>query len=225
MKGIPDRVEYCAIPAYYINEVMPAVSDLDELKLTLHLFRILYRKKGRLQYVTCNELKRDPAVLESMIGRDADPDRILGRILEKIIDRGVLASIDNGPEPVYFVNTAENRKIAGGMTSPAEHPADTVDEPAPRLPDIFEHYEQNVGLLTPLVADELRLAEKTYPQAWIVEAVNEAVLNNKRSWRYIAKILDTWQLEGKSGGSHRKDHPDDDPTKYTRGKYGKFVRH
>jgi len=56
-------------------------------------------------------------------------------------------------------------------------------------PNIFILYEQNIGLLTPPIADELRQAEQTYPAGWIEEAFREAVSLNKRSWRYIRAIL------------------------------------
>ena len=64
-------------------------------------------------------------------------------------------------------------------------------------PDIFVLYEQNIGLLTPPIADELRQAEQTYPAGWIEEAFREAVALNKRSWRYIHAILERWRTQGR----------------------------
>jgi len=58
-------------------------------------------------------------------------------------------------------------------------------------------YEQNIGALTPLIADELRDAEQTYPAKWIEEAIKIAVENNTRRWRYVSAILERWRLEGK----------------------------
>ena len=34
-----------------------------------------------------------------------------------------------------------------------------------KSPNIFTMYEENIGLLTPMIAEELRDAEKTYPEA------------------------------------------------------------
>ncbi len=64
-------------------------------------------------------------------------------------------------------------------------------------PNIFILYEQNIGLLTPPIADELRQAEQTYPAGWIEEAFREAVSLNKRSWRYIRAILERWRTQGR----------------------------
>jgi DnaD/phage-associated family protein len=64
-------------------------------------------------------------------------------------------------------------------------------------PNIFVLYEQNIGLLSPLIADELRDAADTYPAEWIETAFREAVLHNKRKWSYIRAILRRWETEGR----------------------------
>jgi DnaD/phage-associated family protein len=97
--------------------------------------------------------------------------------------------------------------------------------PAEPLSDVFKYYEENIGMLTPLISDELRLAVGEYPAEWIIDAIRRAVLNNKRNWRYVSRILENWQVEGKSDGAYRQDNTKEDPTKYVRGKYQKFVQH
>ena len=64
-------------------------------------------------------------------------------------------------------------------------------------PNIFTLYEQNVGLLLPLVAEELREAGERYPQEWLEEAFRLAAQQNKRKWSYIRAILRRWETEGK----------------------------
>ena len=44
-------------------------------------------------------------------------------------------------------------------------------------------------MLSPMLADELKVAEKDYPAQWIADAIKEAVENNKRNLKYILKIL------------------------------------
>jgi DnaD/phage-associated family protein len=65
---------------------------------------------------------------------------------------------------------------------------------------IFQIYESNIGPLTPMIADALEDAEKTYPPAWISEAIALSVTNNKRNWRYCETILKRWQTDGKDDG-------------------------
>jgi len=64
-------------------------------------------------------------------------------------------------------------------------------------PNIFVLYEQNIGLLSPLIADELKDAAEQYPADWIEAAFREAVLHNKRKWSYIRAILRRWETEGR----------------------------
>lgn len=64
-------------------------------------------------------------------------------------------------------------------------------------PNIFVLYEQNIGLLSPLIADELKDAADQYPAEWIEAAFREAVQQNKRSWKYIRAILRRWETEGR----------------------------
>jgi DnaD/phage-associated family protein len=66
--------------------------------------------------------------------------------------------------------------------------------------DIFSIYQNNIGMLTSMMADTLMDAEKTYPKEWIVEAISLSVENNKRSWRYCETILKRWQRDGKDNG-------------------------
>ena len=91
--------------------------------------------------------------------------------------------------------------------------------------DIFTLYEQNIGMLTPLIADELQEAGKQYPETWIKDAIKEAADLNKRNWRYIARILEHWSTQGKDDGTYRGNlKKNTDPDKYIKGRYGHMVR-
>lgn len=63
-------------------------------------------------------------------------------------------------------------------------------------PKIFKLYESNIGLVVPLIADQLIKAESTYPMEWIEKAFGIAVERNARSWRYIEAILKRWSVDG-----------------------------
>ena len=104
-------------------------------------------------------------------------------------------------------------------------PAHVETAPVVSPPDIFTLYEENVGMLTPLIADELKEAGQHYPEAWIKDAIKEAVNQNKRNWKYISRILERWSTEGKKDGAHRgNSKTNTDPDKYVRGKYGHMVQ-
>lgn len=113
------------------------------------------------------------------------------------------------------------RKRDRDQSSPVEEPniADTSHT------SIFDLYEQNIGPLSPLIAEQLKEAQAQYPLEWLEAAFKEAVSHNKRSWRYISAILERWGREGKDSGNHTKQSKGEvDPARYFKGRYGHVVR-
>src|SRR5262249_25862600 len=90
-------------------------------------------------------------------------------------------------------------------------------------PPLITLYEQNIGLVTPLLIDELREAEERYPIHWIEDAIREAVRANARSWRYIRKVLERWAANGRQDAKDRAERPID-VEKYFDGTYGDLFR-
>ena len=72
-------------------------------------------------------------------------------------------------------------------------------------PNIFKLYEENIGPLTPLIADALKDAEEIYSAEWIAETIELAVKNNKRNWKYCEAILKRWKEEGRAEKQDRRD--------------------
>ena len=70
-------------------------------------------------------------------------------------------------------------------------------------PNLFAVYETEIGILTPMIADAIQDAEKTYPAKWITDAIREAVSNNKRNWKYIEAILKRWKAQGNQEGAKK----------------------
>ena len=117
------------------------------------------------------------------------------------MERGVLLCVpirDGASEDAcLLLNTRANEHLVRDLAAGRASLGTLEPVPAPREADgtdgrttIYELYEQNVGLLTPLLAEELREAEDTYPAAWIEDAFREAVAQNKRNWRYVRRILE-----------------------------------
>jgi DnaD/phage-associated family protein len=101
--------------------------------------------------------------------------------------------------------------------------------PAPpaRRATIFELYEQNIGLLTPLLVEELREAADSYPAEWIEEAFREAVGYNRRHWRYVRRVLENWATQGRGerGVAGGRPKPPRDTQRYLEGKFGHLIQH
>jgi DNA replication protein len=154
--------------------------------------------------------------------------------LDQAVERGTIlrTTVAAGTEPVaiFFLNTELDRQEmvkvqSGEIVIPGLKAAPSVAKPASEpVPDVFTLYEENVGLLTPMVAEEMRDALKSYPEAWIRDAIREAANNNKRKWSYVSAILERWSSEGKSDGTNRGYPKKADPDKYIKGKYGHMVQ-
>jgi len=231
--GFPARTEFTPLPNVFFSSLLPQIDDIAELKTTLHVMAMLYRKKGYPRYVTCGELLKNSGLMNSLKGMSEPPDRVLRGALEKAAGRGTMLHLvldsDGTSEDIYFLNDESSRQaVAKIQNGELELSGMRVREPAyiaaEELPDIFTLYEQNIGMLTPMVADELREAEKLYPEGWIKDAIRESVLHNKRNIKYILKILESWAAEGRSDGTYQRDSRKTDPDKYIKGKYGHMVR-
>jgi len=239
------------LPDSFFTQVMPKIQDLVELKVVLYVAYLILRKQdhpfafchsepfapchpeqsegshvaqdrlreesspaqgklreeshaaqGRPQFATYKELKAESCRLSAELGEET-----LRQALDLAVEHGALLhstlNINGVLEDVYAL-TADSRQ------SP------TVN--------IFALYEQNIGMIQSMIVEELKEAEKLYPPQWIEEAFKEAVSLNKRSWRYIARILERWASEGKDSGEHKRNIEKDDPDKYVKGKYGRFVK-
>jgi len=64
------------------------------------------------------------------------------------------------------------------------------------LAKISRAYQSEIGMLTPMIADELREASTAYPVQWTLDAIHEASIQNKRGWKYVLAILTRWKAQG-----------------------------
>ena len=207
--GFPEGAEITPIPNLFFTKVMPQIEDITELKMVLHIFWLLSYRRCPPQCVTFGELLSDPNLI-GVIGRGTeDRDEILRHALYLAVQHGIMLKLkfdrDGEPEDAYFINNEAGRKMVdrverGKLVLPGLIPK-KEEKPETSLPsDIFRLYEQNIGMITPIIAEELQEAEKLYPSDWIESAFKEAVILNKRSWKYITHILERWAVEGKGDG-------------------------
>lgn len=64
--------------------------------------------------------------------------------------------------------------------------------------DVAKAYEDVCGVLNSVTADKLKLAYSEYEPSWIMDALKETAVQNKRSWAYTEAILKRWQKEGRN---------------------------
>jgi DNA replication protein len=231
--GFPaGKVQFTPLPNLFFSKLLPAIDDLAELKVTLHIFWLLHQKKGYPRYVSRRELEADRVLLRGLKGTGQEPEERLRQALERAVARGILLHVTarQGDEQDnwYFMNTDTGRRAVEKIRRGELELEELISPGEVRLeverPNIFILYEQNIGLLTPLIADELRDAEKTYPADWIEEAFRLAVEHNARHWRYVRSILERWAAEGKDREKARRG-PEEDRRKYIEGKYAEYIEH
>lgn len=229
-QGFPSggKVQYTAIPNVFFSALLPQITNVNELKTTLHVISALYNKKGYPRFISYGELLGDTVLMQGL-----GSEKTLRNALKMAVKRGTLLSLSmekgDASEDIYFINDESSRqaveKISSGelklMELKVGKPEPASAEPPP---DIFTLYEQNIGMLTPMVAEELRDAERNYPAAWINDAIKEAVLHNKRNIKYIIRILESWSVEGRSDGTYQRHIKKAGAEKFIKGKYGRMVR-
>lgn len=216
--GFPaGKVRTVAMPEPVFTDLIPIIDDLAELKLSLHVIWRLGQKQGKVRYLTHADLSADQVLMSSLGERPAEA---LDTALTRAVERGTLLKVSGTDDEMYFANTEKGR-VAIEAISRGDWPDDV--ESAGR-PNVFVLYEQNIGMLTPLIAEELREAEQTYPAEWVEEAFREAVSLNKRSWKYIRAILERWRAEGK--GDEEGQRPGQaDRQRYIKGEYAEYIEH
>ncbi len=209
-------VRFTAVPDLFWAELLPQIDDLAELKVTMHCIWRLYRKSGHLRYLSLIELLQDDVLLEGLRAPGMPTPRVLEDALARAVVRGSLLRVDVSlgaqDEAWFFVNTARARhlveQIRSGTLLPEAiaQPIEPVPLPQDR-PTIFSLYEQNVGLLQPIIAEELREATHDFPPDWIEDAFRLAAERNIRNWRYIRSILERWAREGRDDGQSKQRLP------------------
>lgn len=230
--GFPAKTSFTPLPNLFFTALLPQIGDLSELKVLLHVFWLLYQKHGHPKFVTYEELLADKILMKGIAGASA-PAEVLHGALESAVKRGVLLHLvldrDGEQQNLYFINAEPNRRAIARLKSGEISLGSTLPEGEPYIkeekPNIFTLYEQNIGLLTPMIAEELKAAEELYPASWIEDAFREAVSLKKLNWRYIARILERWSSEGKDSGEFRRySKKEKDPDRYIKGKYGHLVK-
>lgn len=223
----PGKTRLTPLPAAFFSELLPQIDDLGELKVTLYAFWLLDRMEGEFRFFRASDLAQDERLLEGLAKNRRQALSNLQDALERAVQRGSLLKVNLGEEDsLYFLNTPRGRAAVAALQNGEWSPED-IQRPEVRLtlerPNIFRLYEENIGPLTPLIAETLEDAEKTYPVEWIEEAIRAAVESNVRRWRYVEAILRA-RLE-RSEHEANRGKSEKDRRRYIQGEYGEFVEH
>lgn len=64
-------------------------------------------------------------------------------------------------------------------------------------------YEQEIGVISPMISDQIGLWIDTYPIDWITDAIKESVKHNARNSKYTDKILQRWMSQGRGSPNNQ----------------------
>jgi DNA replication protein len=190
------------VDGVFFTTILPHIRDLGELKVILH---VMHEAARRGRPAVPVDALTSAAVVRSVAGEGSPRpgEHRLLEALERAVADGALLRLHEPPAETdrsyVLLATDRNRAIVDSLQA-GDGGAERILGVEPGLeverPNVFALYEQHVGPLTPLVAEQLRDAERSYPRGWIEEAIMSAVHYNKRTWRYIETILTRWEETG-----------------------------
>ncbi len=195
-KGFTDSESFTQLPDTFFHQLLNQIDDVAELKVTLYFLWRVEHMDG--PFHALQESDFDPKELRL----SADE---IGSGLEKAVMRGSLLNVKKDDADYFLLNSPRGRAVVQAIESGNWNPEVAGSNTAFERPNIFRLYEENIGPLTPLIADALKDAEETYSAEWIADTIDLAVRNNKRSWKYCEAILKNWKEEGRGEKQDRRD--------------------
>ncbi|MGD8405937.1 MAG: DnaD domain protein [Anaerolineales bacterium] len=196
-KGFTDSESFTQFPDAFFQKLLPEIEDAPELKVTLFFLWRVQLMEGPARALRLADFAEDA------LGLDADE---IESGLRAAVRSGSILRAENDADVVYFLNSPRGRAAAEAFAN-GELDESSVGTPVPVVerPNVFKLYEENFGPLTPMLADALKDAEETYSDDWVAEAMEVALKNNVRNWKYVEAILKRWREKGKYEGRDRQE--------------------
>lgn len=206
--GPVDESTLTTLPTDLVQRMLSVRASVDEHRVVLILGLLTRTAQGPDVPISEDALLRHDlvALASSAVGTPIQDETWLWQALEQALVHGLLirfvAATETAERTWYLLNTIDNARLVAAMASePSSVPATFwISDVRPLVsldrPSVFRLYEQNIGPLTPLLAERLIRATETYPVDWIESAIAEAVAYNRRNWRYIERILENWTADG-----------------------------
>lgn len=200
-----DDLALIRLPEAFFTQLLPLINDLQHLRLLLYIFWRLEQQESKVRYLQFKDLTSDPLLMQMIGGEKA-----LRQALEGLINLGAVlqAGLEHLDQMLYFINAPQGRAAVEAI-SQGEWRSTSETLPPVYLraeqPNIYQLYEENIGSITPMMAEILKADEADYPASWIEEAIRIAVKRNARNWKYVQAILERWQKEGRGDEKNRRD--------------------
>jgi len=212
-QGLSTPIQFDRLPTPFFTELLPQIDHLGELKVTIYALWRLDRMEGEYRFLRKADFLADSCFLEGLADSPESAEAVLIESLARCVERGTLLQAEfpvrGEAITLYFFNSPKGRAavdaIQNGSWRPLDDDAPVTIELLPERPTIYQLYEENIGPLSPLLAETLQDAEDQYPAQWIKEAFRIAVEKNVRNWRYVEAILRRWHERGYDARKDRRD--------------------
>ena len=214
-KGFTESESFTQLPDTFFHQLLNQIDSAEELKVTLYFLWRVEHLDGPFRAL------REEDFAAKELGLSADE---IHAGIEKALQRGSMLKTEKGTQVYFLLNSPRGRAVVQAIESGTWNPERAGSSAPFERPNIFRLYEENIGPLTPLIADALKDAEETYSPEWVAETIDLAVRNNKRSWRYCEAILKRWKEEGRGEKQDRRD-AEKDRDKYIKGEYADYIEH
>lgn len=195
-KGFTESETFTQLPDTFFHQILKQIEDVAELKVTLYLIWRVEHMEGPFRALSRMDFNVKDLGL---------PAEEITHGLKKAVQRGTLLEVQRETALYFLLNSPRGRATAQAIQSGQWNPKRGVTAPLVERPNIFKLYEENIGPLTPMIADALKDAEDAYSVEWIEDAIEEAVLHNARNWKYCEAILRDWKENGRGKKQDRRD--------------------
>ena len=113
---------------------------------------------------------------------------------EKVQSSALKGAIAIAPEPLEpSLEPSREPPVVGTAPQPPQ--------PTDEWRKVQHHYENNIGLLTPLLLAKVKDATTSHGADVVIRAIEQATIYEKRNWAYVEAILRRWADEGYSAGT------------------------
>lgn len=199
-----------SFPIEILTKVLKKIENIETIKFLIFTLYRFQAENLKIQFFTKSQIESSNSLSEIL----ADIKK-LDIILKELVELGVFISIEtnykNKKEQLYFLNNARNRAAIRAIETGDWLPKSNVEEITfVDRPNIYQLYEDNIGALTPIIAELLDEAEKEYSYQWIEEAFKLAVKKDARNWAYVEAILKRWKKDKSTTWIGEKNDPEEE---------------
>lgn len=196
------------MPSPVLASLLEEIHDIDELKIILRTIWKLHSKKaGTWRSITQSELCADRTVAAMLQTEGIELEKRVSKALSAATSKGVFLVWKRSKDDEYLLNTEPNRRLVMRSSSPPKRQEPYAPEtrqnlgPPPAEGLAIRAYEENIGEITPMVAESIRDSLAFHTEQEIASAIRTAVEANARNWSYVAAVLKRMR-ERRAHGKH-----------------------